>query len=183
METAIYLGGTYQYSQKLLKQRISLDFPVGADYLHSFYPGELYEQNAEGDFNELKQLGRPHFCANLGVSLTYLGKGSIQPFIRQELLLEIPYSEEQPIPAGTVKGYVDSYGNGQLISMSSIEKMTDWFDLSEDWRSDDDPYGQEENGFGIEKYWLFGGIKPARFNVDCNKAIYQRSTYERYNHC
>ncbi|MEL6866127.1 MAG: serine hydrolase domain-containing protein, partial [Bacteroidota bacterium] len=100
------------------------------------------------------------------------------------------YSEEQPIPDGCVKGYVDVYGNGQhieseflyndelgiggdggiainafdlaiffeqmmkgnLISPSSLNELTKWFDLPEDWISEDDPYGQNENGFGIEKF-------------------------------
>jgi len=100
------------------------------------------------------------------------------------------YSEEQTIPNGTVKGYVDIYGNGQfvdseflyndelgiggdggiainafdlaiffeqlmkgnLISNTSLNEMTNWFDLPNDWVSDDDPFGQNENGFGIERF-------------------------------
>lgn len=100
------------------------------------------------------------------------------------------YSEEQPIPDGCVKGYVDIYGNGQhveseflyndelgiggdggiainaydlatffeqlmkgnLISQASIDEMTNWFDMPDDWISEEDPLGQNENGFGIEKY-------------------------------
>ncbi|SMG49294.1 D-alanyl-D-alanine carboxypeptidase [Marivirga sericea] len=41
---------------------------------------------------------------------------------------------------------------GNLISTSSINEMTNWFDLPEDWTSSDDPYGQNENGYGIEKF-------------------------------
>lgn len=100
------------------------------------------------------------------------------------------YSEVKPIPDGTVKGYVDVYGNGQyieseflyndelgiggdggiainafdlatffeqmikgnLISTSSIDAMTDWFALPDDWISSDDPLGQNENGIGIERF-------------------------------
>ncbi len=100
------------------------------------------------------------------------------------------YSEEQAIPDGCVKGYVDIYGNGQyveseflyndelgiggdggvainafdlatffeemlkgrLFSESSLGEMTKWFDLPKDWTSDEDPFGQSENGFGIEKF-------------------------------
>ncbi|MEO1451004.1 MAG: serine hydrolase [Bacteroidota bacterium] len=94
------------------------------------------------------------------------------------------------IPEGTVKGYVDVYGNGQfveseflyndelgiggdggvainafdlatffqemmrgnLISESSLDDMTTWFDLPEGWIAPDDPFGQNENGIGIERF-------------------------------
>jgi len=100
------------------------------------------------------------------------------------------YSEEQPIPDGTVKGYVDVYGKeqfieseflyndelgiggdggiainaydlaiffeelmkGNLISSNSLVEMTNWFDLPEDWIAPDDILGQNENGYGIEKF-------------------------------
>ncbi len=100
------------------------------------------------------------------------------------------YSEEQPIPSGSVKGYVDIYGNnqfveseflyndelgiggdggiainvydlavffeqmmkGNLISTSSLDKMTDWFSIPEEWVISEGPYGQSENGFGIEQF-------------------------------
>jgi len=97
LETAIYLGGEYQYSQKLFKQKISIDLPVGLGYLHSFYPGEIYEQNNEGDFETINQFGRPHLYVNLGIGLTYLNEGKIQPFIRQELLLETPFANGIPV--------------------------------------------------------------------------------------
>jgi len=120
---------------------------------------------------------------------------SFEQVYRQEVFLPLGlnsayYSEEQPIPDGCVKGYVDIYGNGQhveseflyndelgiggdggiainifdlatffeqmmkgnLISSSSISEMTNWFDLPSDWISEEDPYGQNENGFGVEKF-------------------------------
>ena len=39
---------------------------------------------------------------------------------------------------------------GSLISASSLEEMTTWFDLPADWHWD--TYGQKENGYGIEKF-------------------------------
>lgn len=97
LETALYLGGTYQYSHKLFNRTMSVDLPVGLGYLHSFYPGELYEQNEVGDFETVNQWGRSHLYVNLGVGLTYLSKGNIQPFIRQELLLETPFANGIPV--------------------------------------------------------------------------------------
>ena len=73
LETAIYLGGEYQYSHRLLQDKLSLDVPVGLGYLHSFYPGELYEQNSEGGFEVVNQFGRPHLYLNLGAGFTNTG--------------------------------------------------------------------------------------------------------------
>lgn len=97
VENAIYLGGEYQYSQKLFKQKLSLDLPVGLGYLHSFYPAEIYEQNDSGDFEKITQLGRPHLYVNLGIGVTYTGADKVQPFVRQELLLETPFANGIPV--------------------------------------------------------------------------------------
>lgn len=104
LETAIYLGGEYQYSKKLFNQRLSIDLPVGLGYLHTFYPGELYEQNENGDFEVVNQSGRSHLYVNLGVGLTYLSDGKVQPFVRQELFLETPFANGIPaIPHSLIK--------------------------------------------------------------------------------
>jgi len=104
LETAIYLGGEYQYSRKLFRQKLSVDLPVGLGYLHSFYPGEIYEQNENGDFEVVNQLGRAHVYLNLGVGLTYLSASKVQPFVRQELLLEAPFANGIPaIPHSLLK--------------------------------------------------------------------------------
>jgi len=104
LETAIYLGGEYQYSQKLFKQKVSIDIPVGLGYLHSFYPGEIYEQNTAGDFEKINQIGRSHLYINLGIGLRDLNEGKIQPFLRQELLLETPFANGIPaIPHSLLK--------------------------------------------------------------------------------
>ena len=42
--------------------------------------------------------------------------------------------------------------NGNLISSSSLNEMTQWFDLPSDWIAADDILGQSQNGFGIERY-------------------------------
>jgi len=97
VETAFYLGGEYQYTQKLFKQKLGLDFPMGLGYLHTFYPAELYEQTESGDFESVNQLGRPHLYVNLGVGLTYLGSPKVQPFIRQELFVETPFANYFPL--------------------------------------------------------------------------------------
>ncbi|MEM6317682.1 MAG: hypothetical protein AAF960_08430, partial [Bacteroidota bacterium] len=96
LENAFYVGWEYQYSQKLFN-RLSLDLPMGLGYLHSFYPGEIYEQTEVGDFEKINQTGRSHLYLNLGVGLTYLSENNIQPFVRQELLLETPFANGIPV--------------------------------------------------------------------------------------
>jgi len=95
VDNGIYLGGEYQYSLKLIKERVSLDLPVGLGYLHSIYPGEVYKQTDDGGFKKINQFGRPHGYVHLGIGLTYLHQGWFQPFIRQELWLDtrfLPHS-------------------------------------------------------------------------------------------
>ncbi|MEL7021330.1 MAG: hypothetical protein AAGK47_06980, partial [Bacteroidota bacterium] len=93
----IYLGGEYQYSQKLFNEKVSIDLPLGAGYLHTFYPSEIYEQNEEGVLEPISQLGRGHLYVNVGVGLTYLSEGAVQPFIRQELLVQTPFANGIPL--------------------------------------------------------------------------------------
>lgn len=97
VENALYFGGEYQYTRKLFNQKLGLDFPVGLGYLHSFYPSELYIQNDDGSFEKKAQLGRSHLYINLGVGLTYINEGKIEPFIRQELLVETPFGNGIPV--------------------------------------------------------------------------------------
>lgn len=104
LETAVYLGGEYQYSLKVLNQKLSIDLPAGLGYMHTFYPAELYEQDESGDFTPINQLGRSHLYVNLGLGLTYLGTEKVQPFIRQELMLETPFANGIPaIPHSLLK--------------------------------------------------------------------------------
>ena len=97
LETALYLGGEYQYSFMMLNNKLSLDIPMGLGYLHSFYPSELYEQNSNGDFEKVSQFGRPHLYINLGLGLTYRMNERVQPFVRQSLLLETPFANGIPV--------------------------------------------------------------------------------------
>lgn len=97
LETGLYLGGEYQYAQMLFQQKMSLDFYGGLGYLHTFYPGELYKQTEEGDFETVSQWGRPHFYVNLGVGLTLMKNQRVQPFIRQDMLINTPFANGLPV--------------------------------------------------------------------------------------
>lgn len=154
----------------------------------------IYGKDATNDVGETYYYSNTNFLL-LAMLLESVSGLSFEQVYQQEVFIPLGinsayYSEEQPIPDGSVKGYVDIYGNGQhveseflyndelgiggdggiainaydlatffeqlmkenLISETSIDKMTEWFDLPEDWTSEEDPYGQTENGFGIERF-------------------------------
>ncbi len=46
--------------------------------------------------------------------------------------------------------FLEKLMKGDLISSNSLSEMTNWFDLPDDWHWD--TYGQNENGYGIEKF-------------------------------
>lgn len=46
--------------------------------------------------------------------------------------------------------FLEQLMKGRLISTSSLNEMTNWFDLPEVWHWD--TYGQTENGYGLEKF-------------------------------
>ena len=46
--------------------------------------------------------------------------------------------------------FLEQLMKGNLVSNTSLNEMTNWFDLPEDWQWES--YGQTENGFGLEKF-------------------------------
>ena len=90
LENGFYLRGEYAYTYSI-KNIIGLDLPLGVGYQHTFYPGEVYEQNAEsGNWEKMNHFGKPHTIVNCGFGLRILNLGKVQPFIRHESALDIP---------------------------------------------------------------------------------------------
>ena len=90
VENGFYLNASYIPMIKL-SQSIGIDLPIGLGYQHSFYPGELYEQNNEtGEFDRVTQLGRPHALINFGFGFTYHKPKRVKPFIRHENVIDLP---------------------------------------------------------------------------------------------
>ena len=96
LELGLYVRGEYQYTLKF-KDKVGLDLPVGIGYLHSFYPGELYELNSNGEFETVSQTGRPHALITGGVGVRYLGFEKVQPFVRQSIGIETPFANYLPV--------------------------------------------------------------------------------------
>lgn len=46
--------------------------------------------------------------------------------------------------------FLERLMKGELVSQASLDKMSDWFDLPEDWHWES--FGQTENGYGLEKF-------------------------------
>lgn len=140
-------------------------------------------------------LGETYFYSNtnfllLGIILEKAAGQSLPEVYQQEIFNPLNlssgyFSQEKPIPADLVKGYVDIYGNGQyveseflykdelntadggiamnaydvglffetlmqgpLLSDTSLQAMTAWFDLPPDWVDED--FGHFQNGLGLE---------------------------------
>lgn len=141
------------------------------------------------------QVGETYYYSNttyllLGMILEKVSGKSLADIYKEKAFLPANltsawYDTDMPIPDGTVKGYVDIYGNGQyveseflykdelntadggiainaydlglffeklmkaeLISQTSLDQMTDWFDLPEGWVDND--LGHFRNGYGLE---------------------------------
>ena len=56
------------------------------------------------------------------------------------------------INAWDLATFFEQMMKGNLISSSSLDEMTNWFDLPSDWTYEGDILGQNQNGFGIERY-------------------------------
>lgn len=87
---AFYMKGEYQY-RSIITSFLTLDMIGNIGYMHTFYPGDLYELKQEtGDFEMITQFGRPHALIGIGVGITLIKNGKVQPFIRQALAIESP---------------------------------------------------------------------------------------------
>lgn len=54
------------------------------------------------------------------------------------------------INAYDLANFLEQLIKGNLISSASLNEMTNWFDLPEDWHWE--TYGETENGYGLEKF-------------------------------
>ena len=104
VETGFYIRGEYLH-QLIIAKKIGIQLPLGIGYMHTFYPGEIYELNTTtGEFEKGNQSGRPHLIANVGLGLTYINNSGIAPFIKQNLTIETPFANGIPlIPHSFIK--------------------------------------------------------------------------------
>lgn len=97
IENGIYLRGEYQFRPKL-GSLLTFDLSGSLGYLHTFFPGEIYEMNESSyEFEKVNQSGRSHLTGALGMGFTLVKTEKIQPFIRQELMVETPFASGVPV--------------------------------------------------------------------------------------
>ena len=95
VENAIYLRGEYVFSPKI-KNILSFDIPLSLGYMHTFYPGEMYTLNSDGEPEKVRQTGRPHLMGSFGIGIR-LTKYKVQPFVREEMVVVTPFASTIPV--------------------------------------------------------------------------------------
>ncbi len=97
VESGVFIRGEYLF-RPVIKSVMTLDLSTSLGYLHSFYPGELYSLDEEsGEFNKIKQWGRPHLIGGLGIGATWIKPEKVKPFVRQEFIVETPFANGVPV--------------------------------------------------------------------------------------
>ena len=94
VENAFYLKAEYLF--RPIVGAVSFDFIGSAGYMHTFYPGDMYVLDSEGEPVSVRQLGRPHGFLTLGFGLSYIKSPRVNPFIRQELIVKAPFAASIP---------------------------------------------------------------------------------------
>lgn len=90
-ENAVYVRAEFLASYPLFNS-INIGIPLGGGYLHSIYPGNVYEQNSEtGIFEPSKRKYRAFLCASMGVYLGYTRFEKITPFVRHDFTIDFPF--------------------------------------------------------------------------------------------
>ncbi|MEQ8580265.1 MAG: hypothetical protein RIC30_04360 [Marinoscillum sp.] len=97
VENGIFLR-VEQSHQFGLTDWLATNLAYGLGYMHTFYPGELYEVNPRtGEFEKINQLGRAHALATVGIGFTWVNDSPVLPFVRQDLALETPFANGIPV--------------------------------------------------------------------------------------
>jgi len=96
LDHGLYVRGEYAFVYRL-KSTFELQVPVGLGYMHSFHPKPMYTQNADGSFSQKQQGGRPHALLTVGLGLSYLKLGQVQPFVKYEVFAQSPFVTTVPV--------------------------------------------------------------------------------------
>ena len=95
ISNSIYLKGEFLRRYQVSKS-IGIDALAGLGYMHSFYPGPVYKQDSNGEFQKKKQFGRPHLIANVGIGAAYTAWNKFEPFTKYEFIIETPFGNGIP---------------------------------------------------------------------------------------
>lgn len=97
IENGFFLRGEYSYKLKL-GEAFTVGIYGGAGYLHTFYPGTLYQiDEVTGEINSVRQFGRPRIMLSTGIQISYRSPVGIEPFLKQEFAVETPFANGIPV--------------------------------------------------------------------------------------
>jgi len=97
LESGFYLRGEYSYKLKL-GEAFTVGVYGGAGYMHTFFPGTLYEIDAStGEISPVQQYGRPRALLSAGLQVSYRTAMGIEPFVKQEFAIETPFANGIPL--------------------------------------------------------------------------------------
>lgn len=95
LSSSTYLKATHRWTFGL-GELAELHLAPSVGYLHSFYPGNVYQQK-DGDFVGKTQYGRPHALVEAAFGLGFFPGRTIQPFVRYRFGLESPFANGIPV--------------------------------------------------------------------------------------
>ncbi|MEL7533683.1 MAG: hypothetical protein AAFN10_20390 [Bacteroidota bacterium] len=94
VEAAYYLKASYAW-QMPLGDIAQLELAPSLGYLHSFYPGNVYELQ-DGEYQAITQYGRPHVMAEVGFTALFLPNSKVRPFVQYRFGIESPFANGIP---------------------------------------------------------------------------------------
>ena len=96
VESAFYVKLSYDIGLKLTDD-IHFNIIPALGYLHTFYPGQVYEPVSNGEYAPKRQYGRPHLLAESGLGFTFFQSKRISPFVRYRFAVETPFANGVPV--------------------------------------------------------------------------------------
>lgn len=94
--SAFYLKTEYDIALRIT-DNIHFDIVPAIGYMHSFYPGEVYEPTENGNYQLKKQLGRPHLWVETGLGFSFFRTKQISPFLQYRFAIETPFGNGIPV--------------------------------------------------------------------------------------
>lgn len=94
--SAFYAKVEYNFAFRIAEDTY-IDVVPAVGYMHSFYPGELYEPDGAGNYNLKRQFGRPHLWIESGIGFSFLRSKRVSPFVQYRFALETPFGNGIPV--------------------------------------------------------------------------------------
>jgi len=96
VESAFYLKAEYDIALRISKD-IYFDIVPAIGYMHSFYPGDIYQPTGDGNYELRQQFGRPHLWIESGLGFSFFRTKTISPFLQYRFAVETPFANGIPV--------------------------------------------------------------------------------------